>query len=257
MLILLSPSKTLDLESPQPAITPTEPRLLDKSKDLITILRKKSHDEIKSLMGISDKLTELNTQRYKDFTTPFTAKNARACIFSFKGDVYDGLDISKFNNEQLQRLQSHVRILSGLYGLLRPFDLMQPYRLEMGTKLENPKGKNLYNFWGQHITDLINQDLQQHTDRTIVNLASNEYFKAVDYAKLDGQLITPVFKERKGNQLKVIGLFAKKARGMMTRHLMMQPSPTSDAIKAFHMDGYTYDESLSTAKEWVFTRKQP
>lgn len=210
----------------------------------------KSAEEIGALMKISDKLAALNHQRYQDFNTPFTEQNARPCIFAFKGDVYDGLEIETFTTQQLTKAQKHVRILSGLYGLLRPFDLMQPYRLEMGTKLQNDRGKNLYEFWGDHITDLLNVELAESGSDTIINLASNEYFKAVNTKKLNGTLVTPVFKEIKGNELKVIGLFAKKARGMMTRHLI-----TSDkGLESFVEGNYKLDKQLSDASERIFTR---
>ena len=257
MLILLSPSKTLDYKTSIPAVAATQPRLLEKSEQLISDLRKLSPAKLSSLMKISDKLAELNVQRYKDFQLPFTQNNARPCIFAFKGDVYDGLDIAQFNDAALSRAQSHIRILSGLYGLLRPFDLMQPYRLEMGTKLATKAGKDLYTFWDDQITTLLNEDVKQQADDLIVNLASNEYVKAVKHKTLNGTFITPTFKEQKGNQLKVIGLFAKKARGMMTRHLMMQEKPTIDDIKRFNEGGYHFDDELSTPTELIFTRPQP
>jgi len=250
MIILLSPSKTLDTESDFPAITATQPQLLKESEKLVEILRKKSAKNLSKLMSISDKLGQLNYERYQQFKTPFTAKNARPCIFTFKGDVYDGLDIDSFSKAQLEKAQQHIRILSGLYGLLRPYDLMQPYRLEMGTKLKNPRGKSLYEFWGDRITELLNEELSRSGTDTIINLASNEYFKAINTEKLNGRLITPAFKEIKANEIKIIGLFAKKARGMMARHLVTSSRP----LDAFSEANYRLDESLSSKNERIFTR---
>ncbi len=250
MIILLSPSKTLDLESQTPAITPTQPQLMAHTEELADIMHGHSAADISKLMKVSDKLGELNYQRYQQFNTPFTEKNARPCIFTFKGDVYDGLEIEKFTQTQLAKAQKHVRILSGLYGLLRPFDLMQAYRLEMGTRLPNTRGKNLYEFWGEHITELLNEELKQTGSDKIINLASNEYFKAVNVKKLNGELITPVFKEIKGNEMKVVGLFAKRARGMMTRHLITSAKPLESFVEA----NYKLDEELSDSAERIFTR---
>lgn len=250
MIILLSPSKTLDYESDIPSIEPTQPQLIKHTKELADIMRGKSAKDISKLMKVSEKLGELNHQRYQNFKTPFTEKNARACIFAFKGDVYDGLEIEQFTKAQLNKAQKHVRILSGLYGLLRPFDLMQPYRLEMGTKLKNSRGKNLYEFWGDHITDLLNEELKQSGSDSIINLASNEYFKAVNTKKLNGKLITPVFKEIKGNEMKVIGIYAKKARGMMTRHLIT----SSNGLDSFVEADYKLNSELSDDSERIFTR---
>ena len=251
MIILLSPSKTLDEISSYPPMTPTQPQLLSESENLAELMREKSAEEISQLMKVSEKLGQLNFERYQDFHTPFTAENARPCIFSFKGDVYDGLEIERFDETSLGKAQKHLRILSGLYGLLRPFDLMQPYRLEMGTKLPNARGKNLYEFWGERITDLLNEELAKSGSDTVINLASNEYFKAIKVKKLNGKLITPVFKEIKGNELKVIGLFAKKARGMMARHLLMG----SSEVDGFSEAGYRFDSDLSHENERIFTRK--
>lgn len=256
MIILLSPSKTLDYDTPVPAIKSTRPDFLDQSEILIGTLRKKSPAQIKQLMGISDKLAALNHRRFQDFATPFTPANARPCIFAFRGDVYDGLQIETFDQKALERAQQHLRILSGLYGLLRPFDLMQPYRLEMGTKLPNPRGKNLYEFWGDRITEKINETLAGQKQKLVVNLASNEYFSAINTQKLEGTLITPTFKEQKGNDFKVIGLFAKKARGMMARHLLQHNITNVADMKQFSSAGYGFAASLSTPQEPVFTRRQ-
>jgi len=250
MIILLSPSKTLELDSDYPAISPTQPALLTQTKMLGQLMKVKSAKDISALMKVSDKLGELNHQRYQDFSTPFTRANARPSIFTFKGNVYDGLDSTSFTLDQLEKAQKHLRILSGLYGLLRPFDLMQPYRLEMGTKLENSRGKNLYEFWGDSITERLNEELEKSGTDTIINLASNEYFKAVNTKKLNGQLVTPIFKERKGNQLKVVGIHAKKARGMMTRHLLTSDQPLNSFVEA----NYRLDNELSDSAQRIFTR---
>ncbi len=250
MIILLSPSKTLEENASYPAITPTQPQLLEHTQELAELMATKSAEDISQLMKISEKLGCLNHERYQGFQTPFTKDNARPCIFSFKGDVYDGLDIDQFDKASLQNAQKHLRILSGLYGLLRPFDLMQPYRLEMGTKLQNTRGKNLYEFWGDQITELLNKELEASGSDTIINLASNEYFKAVNTKKLNGKLVTPVFKEIKGNELKVVGLFAKRARGMMTRHLLTSKKPLESFVEA----NYRLDEDLSSDAERIFTR---
>lgn len=252
MLILLSPSKTLDEESSYP-LKPnelTQPELLSHSQKLAKVMKEKSADEISKLMKISEKLGELNYQRYQDFSTPFTSKNARPCIFTFKGDVYDGLDIDSFCHTDLQKAQKHLRILSGLYGVLRPFDLMQAYRLEMGIKLKHHDFNHLYDFWGSTITETLNDSLRTSESNEVINLASNEYFKAVKTKELEGTLITPVFKERKGNTLKVIGLFAKRARGMMAKYLLTTDKP----LEMFNDGGYQFDETLSSSSERVFVR---
>ncbi len=250
MIILLSPSKTLDFESPTPKIAATQPEFLRESEFLIKALRKKSVADLQKLMDLSPKLAQLNVDRYKAFHTPFTPKNARPCIFAFKGDVYEGLDVESFSTAMLKSAQAELRILSGLYGLLRPFDLIQPYRLEMGTRLATSQGKNLYSFWGDHLTHKINEALALQKDKTVINLASEEYFGAVNPENLTGKVVTPIFKEAKGNQLKVIGLFAKKARGMMARHLL-----SGKNLQSFNMSGYKLEPDLSTPLEVVFVRK--
>jgi len=256
MLILLSPSKTLDETSPYPAITPSTPQFLEQTEALAGVMRKKSAKAIGELMDISEKLAALNHARFQQFHTPFTAENARPAIFTFKGDVYDGLDITCFTPEALQTANQHIRMLSGFYGLLKPFDLIQPYRLEMGIRLKTSRGKNLYEFWGNRLTEALNAELAGMEDKTVINLASQEYFGAVNTKKLQGELITPAFKEQKGNQLKVIGLFAKRARGMMARHLVTHSGPLAARIQSFREDGYAYDPALSKGGEWVFARRE-
>jgi cytoplasmic iron level regulating protein YaaA (DUF328/UPF0246 family) len=256
MIILLSPSKTLDFESPLPVVMPTQPRLLAESSLLVNELRQKSVAEIGKLMSISEKLAQLNYDRFQQWKIPFTPQNARPCFYAFKGDVYEGLEAESFDAKSQQRAQENLRILSGLYGLLRPLDLIQPYRLEMSTKLTNPRGKNLYQFWGERITQQINADLEAHTEKSVINLASGEYFSAVQPKALQGTLITPVFKEAKGNQLKVVGLFAKRARGRMAQYLLKENISTLADLKQFGADGYRFQPELSSKTEIIFTRKQ-
>lgn len=251
MLTLLSPSKTLN-EDACSVEKATKPVLLDSSKVLIKRLKSMSKKDISKLMGISDKLSELNFDRFQSFSTPFTPKNAKPALTYFKGDVYEGLKAEDFDKKDFEFAQKHLRILSGLYGLLRPMDLMQAYRLEMGTKLKNEKGKDLYEFWGEKITEKINEDESD----VIVNLASNEYFKAVKPKKMKGNLIVPVFKEKKGDDYKVIGLFAKKARGMMARYIIKNRINNPEKIKDFNESGYKFNKKLSNEKEWVFTRNK-
>jgi hypothetical protein len=256
MIILLSPSKTLEYKPSKVKIPPTRPALLQESEKLIDLLRALSEEELQALMGISQKLAALNHQRYLDFTTPFTPENATPAIFTFQGDVYEGLQASQLSEDVLLRAQQQLRMLSGLYGLLRPFDLMQPYRLEMGTKLSNPRGKNLYSFWAERITQAINEALAEQEGEAVINLASQEYFKAVQPNALQGQLITPIFKEQKGNDFKVIGLFAKRARGMMARFILEENIRQVKDIKGFSVDGYRFEAELSKGNDWVFARRQ-
>jgi len=254
MMILLSPSKTLDMEGTTPIKKPTIPDLLEESQTLIKLARKLSANDLKTLMDISDKLAVLNVDRFQSFKTPFTPDNAKPALFAFQGDVYDGLDSASFSAADLTYAQQHLRILSGLYGLLRPFDLMQAYRLEMGIPLANPRGKNLYQFWGDRITNLLNKHAKQSKCSRIVNLASQEYFAAIHTPSLALPLITPVFKEKKGNQLKVIGLMAKRARGKMAAWIIQNRVESANDIQTFDLDGYQYDAALSTEGEFTFTR---
>lgn len=255
MIILLSPSKTLDFESPLPKLTPTQPRLLDESQLLIGDLRKKSVSDVAKLMDLSEKLATLNHDRFHAWKTPFTTSNARPCFYAFKGDVYEGLKAESFSAKERERAQAHLRILSGLYGLLRPLDLMQPYRLEMGTKLANKRGKNLYQFWGDRITELLNEDLKTQKQKLVINLASEEYFSAINTKTLQGEIITPVFKEAKGNQLKVVSFFAKKARGMMAQYLLKNNIATLAGIQQFNAEGYRFSADLSSVDKLLFIRK--
>ncbi len=255
MIIVISPAKTLDLESPLPIDRYTIPDFLDESTELIDTMRQYSALDIAEIMKVSMKIAELNHERFAEWHTPFTPDNARPAVFAFKGDVYDGIDAYRLDEAALEFLQDHLRILSGLYGLLRPLDLMQPYRLEMGRKIPNPRGNNLYEFWGSKITDALNA-LLATDDGVLVNLASNEYFKAVRKNELDGRVITPQFKDWKNGQYKMISFYAKKARGMMTRYIADHRLTDPEAIKAFDTAGYHFSEEQSQGDEWVFLRRQ-
>lgn len=250
MLYVLSPAKTLDETSPYPKLTPTQPAFLKQSEALVALLRSMKEKDIATLMDISPKLASLNHQRFQDFTTPFTAKNARPAIYTFMGDVYTGLDAYSLSVEDVTYAQDHLRMLSGLYGMLRPLDLMQPYRLEMGTGLKNAKGRDLYAFWGASISEALNKTGAD----TLINLASQEYAAAIDRKALKLAEITVHFKEKRGNKLQTIALFAKKARGMMARHLIEHRVETVAGITTFKTDGYRYEKELSGKTELVFVR---
>lgn len=251
MIVIISPSKTLDF-SGKTAGEHTHHAFLEESQQLIAILRKFSPDKIGGLMKLSEKLSKLNWQRYRDFTVPFTTDNARQAIFAFKGDVYEGLAVENFGKSDLEYAQKHLRIISGLYGLLRPLDLIQPYRLEMVTKLANSAGKDLYKFWGNKITEKLEESLDD--SRIIVNLASNEYFKAINTKIFKGRVVTPVFKEKKGKDYKIVALFAKKARGMMSAYIIKHRIENIEGIKGFNDAGYKFSKELSGENELVFVR---
>ena len=254
MLIVISPAKTLDYQTPPVTRTHSKPALLKQSQRLIKLLRNYSALDLAELMHLSMKLAELNFERYHAWKTPFNLKNAKQAAFAMKGDVYTGLDAESLGEEDLAFAQAHLRILSGLYGVMRPLDLMQAYRLEMGTKLPNEQGKDLYAFWGDSITKTLNQALAAQGDDILINLASNEYFKSVKPRLLKGRLITPRFKEYKNGAYKMIGVFAKKARGLMSRYLIQHRLDDPERLKAFDADGYAFNEELSKENEWVFTR---
>jgi cytoplasmic iron level regulating protein YaaA (DUF328/UPF0246 family) len=254
MILLLSPSKTLDMETSAPVTKPTQPVLLQESEILVEQARKLSMKKLQALMDISEKLATLNHARFQKFSTPFTKKNAKPGLFAFRGDVYDGLNADSFSADDIEYAQAHLRILSGLYGLLRPCDLMQAYRLEMGISLKNPRGKNLYDFWGERITLEINKAAKAAKSEAILNLASQEYFKAVHAGKLAKPLITVQFKERRGNKLQTIALFAKKARGAMARWVIQERVERIADLSHFAEDGYGFDETLSSHAELVFVR---
>lgn len=254
MLITLSPSKTLDLDSPSRAVHHTIPELLDESQRLVARLRVLSAGELAVLMRISARLAELNHARFASWHTPFTVDNARPALLTFQGDVYQGLDAGSLTQADLTYAQDHLRILSGLYGALRPLDLIQPYRLEMGTRVHNARGKDLYAFWGERISESLNRALEAQGDDRLINLASNEYFRAVRPASLRGRVITPVFKEAKGGSYRVIGVYAKRARGLMARFILRHGLRRAEDVRAFDAEGYVYRPRLSGDREWVFTR---
>ncbi|WKX26023.1 peroxide stress protein YaaA [Tatumella ptyseos] len=256
MLMLISPAKTLDFESPVPVSDYTQPALLDHSQQLIDIAKKLSPAEIASLMKISDKLSHLNADRFNQWSTPFSPENARQALFAFKGDVYTGLQADQLSPEAIQFAQQHLRMLSGLYGVLRPLDLMQPYRLEMGTKLANKAGKDLYTFWGETITEQLNQHIKAQHEKWVINLASDEYFKAVTPEKLKAKLIKPVFLDEKNGKFKVISFYAKKARGMMCRFIIENKITQPEKLTEFDMEGYFFDAQRSTDDEMVFCRHE-
>ena len=254
MLTVISPAKTLDYETPPTSRRTTQPQYLDKAARLVDDARQLSPDDIRKLMGVSQNIAELNHARFMNWGQPFTLDNAKQAILAFKGDVYTGLEADTLTDEQLRFAQQHLRILSGLYGLLRPLDLMQPYRLEMGLKFRNAGGKNLYEFWGDDITTALNAQLKKARTNVLVNLASNEYFKSVHATALDADVITPVFKDLKNGKYKIISFFAKKARGQMARFIVEEGLTDVAGLRRFKTGGYRYSKANSSAKEMVFTR---
>ncbi|MEH6650248.1 MAG: peroxide stress protein YaaA [Motiliproteus sp.] len=255
MLILISPAKTLDFETAPTTTVSSQPTLLDHSQLLIDQLRQMPPQAIGSLMKLSDKLASLNAARYETWAQPFSPDNAKQAVLAFKGDVYTGLDAETLTQLQLDYAQQHLGILSGLYGLLKPLDLIQPYRLEMGTKLENARGANLYRFWGDIVTDNVNQALAEQGDDLLVNLASNEYYKSVQPKRLNARVITPIFKDCKNGQYKIISFYAKKARGLMSRYIIENRIDNVEALKAFDSQGYYFSASESSDNELVFKRE--
>lgn len=256
MLALISPAKTLDYESALPTDAHTLPRLLEHSQELINVSRKLSVTDISNLMSVSEKIAKLNVERFNDWQSEFNFSNARQALFAFKGDVYTGLDAYDLNDQHIEFAQNHLRMLSGLYGLLRPLDLMMPYRLEMGTKLQNPRGHNLYQFWGDHITRLINEDLEQANSELLVNIASDEYYKSVIERKVKAEIIKPVFLDQKNGKYKVISFYAKKARGLMARYIIENQLNNAEDLKSFNTDGYYFDAESSLKGELVFKRDE-
>ncbi len=257
MLTVISPAKTLDFDTPPTTRRATQPEFLERSAALVDDARGMSPADIRSLMGVSEKIADLNHSRFMNWGTPFDLGNAKQSILAFKGDVYTGLEAETLDTQQLAFAQKHLRILSGLYGVLRPLDLMQPYRLEMGLKFANRGGKNLYEFWGEDLTGSLNKALRKSGSPVLVNLASNEYFKAVQPGSLDADIVTPVFKDLKGDKYRVISFFAKKARGQMARFIIDNELNEADGLKKFRADGYRYNKAQSTARELVFTRDKP
>ncbi len=255
MLTLVSPAKTLDYESPLATDTYTQPRFTEQSQQLIETLRQLSVQDVAELMKLSDKLASLNVARYQSWEPKHTPDNARPAVLAFKGDVYTGLDAESFSEADFSFAQQHLRILSGLYGVLRPLDLLEPYRLEMGTRLKTTSGDNLYQFWGERITAALNEELKA-SDDVVVNLASNEYFKSVQPKALNARLITPVFKDFKNGQYKIISFYAKKARGLMSRYIIQNRIDAPEAIKAFDLEGYYFSPEQSKGDTWVFLRDE-
>lgn len=253
MIIVISPSKTLDF-SANPFHTYTQPRQLEQSQELIETAKQLSPEDLAGLMKISEKLSQLNWQRYQDFQQPFSLDNAKQALLAFKGDVYVGIASESYDKEDFAFAQKHLRILSGLYGALRPLDLIQPYRLEMGTQLKNNHGKNLYEFWGTQVTEIINQDLSGHSLPLLINLASNEYYKAIKPKVLNAKILTLAFKENKAGIYKTIGIHAKRARGLMTNYIIKNRLTNAEQIKSFNNENYGFNKSLSSEKEWVFSR---
>lgn len=253
MKIVISPAKSLDFKTKLPTNKYSTPKFIEKSEKLNTILAKKKPKALSKLMSISDNLAQLNWERNQQFSTPFTQDNARQAVFAFNGDVYQGLDAYTIPEEKLDKLQNTLRILSGLYGILKPLDLVQPYRLEMGTQLKVGRKKNLYEFWKEELTKHLNSELGK--DELFVNLASNEYFGAIDIKKLKTPVITPIFKDWKNDKLKVISFFAKKARGSMVRYILDTDAQTLDDIKTFNYDNYEFSKAHTLKEnEPVFIR---
>ena len=255
MLFLLSPAKSLDFDPPAPSVPHTQPLFVPQSAELIEVLKQKSPLQIAELMHLSDALAGLNVARYEAWRPKFTAKNAKQAVLAFNGDVYEGLDAKSLQTDDLAWAQDHVCILSGLYGVLRPLDLMQPYRLEMGTTLDNPRGKNLYQFWGSQIADYLNERLQKDLSPVIVNLASQEYFKAVDTKALKARVIECVFQDYKNGQYKIISFHAKRARGLMARFAATHRVVTPQQLQGFDAEGYAFDAAASEPQRLVFRRQ--
>jgi len=249
MLAIISPSKTQDFSECNIDIF-SQTRQLESSNELIGILKSKSKSQISKLMSLSEKLSELNFDRFQKFKLPFTLENAKQAILAFKGDVYNGINAPDLSSEDLEFAQSKVRMLSGLYGVVRPLDLIQPYRLEMGTKLSNAKGPNLYDYWGAEISNVLNEDEPD----LIINLASNEYFKAIDKNALNANILDIVFKEKKGETYKIIGIYAKRARGLMVNYIIRNRLENPEALKNFSDEGYRFDKDLSSDSSWVYLR---
>ncbi|MDS0786495.1 peroxide stress protein YaaA [Proteus vulgaris] len=256
MLITISPAKTLDFESPLATTHFTQPELLKYSQQLIEECRKLSSSDIASLMKISDKLAGLNAARFGEWQPNFTPENARQAILAFKGDVYTGMQAELFSEDDFQFAQQHLRMLSGLYGVLRPLDLMQPYRLEMGIKLKNKKGSDLYQFWGNTITEALNKAIEAQGDNVLVNLASDEYFKSVNPKKLNAEIIKPIFLDEKNGKYKVISFYAKKARGLMSRFIIQEKLTDKTQLKEFDLEGYQFNAAESEGNTLVFKRTE-
>ncbi len=257
MLITLSPSKGQDFIEPPLSKKHSKPIDLKDSELLMKELKKIKSKKLQEMMSISENIANLNVGRFKSFTTPFTIKNSKQALFAFKGDVYSGLDLENFTEDDYTYAQDHLRILSGLYGCLRPLDLIQPYRLEMKTKLKNDRGDNLYQFWDDGITKSINKELKKQKEAVLINLASNEYFKSVKPKLLEGRLLNITFKETKNGKTRVVAIFAKRARGMMADYIIRNRVEKPEDLKKFKLGGYKFNKTLSDDKQWTFERPQP
>ena len=262
MIITLSPSKGQNFESPASTTQFTLPQQLEHTKVLIAAIRTNDVEAIQTLMNVSEKIANLTVDRIKQFKTPFTLGNAKQALYAFSGDVYRSIEVDDYSADDLDYAQSHLRMLSGLYGYLRPLDLIQAYRLEMKTKLQNPRGSNLYAFWDERITDLLNEDLLNEerlgqSEPILINLASNEYFKSIKTKKLKGDVLNITFKESKEGKTRVIAIYAKWARGLMANWIIRNRIEYSEALKAFDLEGYRYNAQLSDEKQWTFSRSQP
>jgi cytoplasmic iron level regulating protein YaaA (DUF328/UPF0246 family) len=256
MLIVLSPAKSLDYKTPAKVKAPTLPEFVSESAKLIADLKRLSPQEVADLMGLSDQLAALNVGRYRDWSKKFTDQNSKPAIYAFDGDVYDGFDVKTLDAKAIAFAQDHVRILSGLYGALRPLDLMQPYRLEMGTSFKNARGKDLYAFWGERVTDSLKQVLEQQKKPVLLNLASEEYFKVLQAKSLDCPVISPVFQDGKDGKYKIISFYAKRARGLMARYVVENRITDPADLKGFNLDGYKYVASESKPEKPIFRRPE-
>jgi cytoplasmic iron level regulating protein YaaA (DUF328/UPF0246 family) len=256
MLIVLSPAKSLDYKTPAQVKSPTLPEFVSESAKLIADLRKLSPLEVSNLMGLSDQLAALNVGRYRDWSKKFTEENSKPAIYAFNGDVYDGFDVKTLNTKALDFAQDHLRILSGLYGALRPLDLMQAYRLEMGTSFKNPRGKDLYAFWGERVTDSLKKILEKQKKPVLLNLASEEYFKVLQPKNMYCQVISPVFQDGKDGKYKIISFYAKRARGLMARYVVDNRITDPADLKGFNLDGYKYLAPESSPEKPLFRRPE-
>ncbi len=254
MIAIVSPAKSMNFDTKCPSETTTEPRLIEETIELANTCKKLSSVDLQSLMKISEKLGHLNQERFANFSYPFPPDTCHPALWAFQGDVYQGFDAETLNKDGVSSATTHLRMLSGLYGLLRPLDQIMPYRLEMGTSLQNIAGKNLYQFWGSSIAHLLNEDLKEHSNKTIINLASQEYFKAVQVEHLVGDLVTCDFKENKDGKIKIISFFAKKARGRMARWIVDNKPDSVDELKDFDLDDYKYSPALSKPNHLIFVR---
>ena len=256
MLIVLSPAKSLDYKTPVKVKAPTLPEFVSESAKLIADLKKLSPQDVAKLMGLSDQLATLNVGRYRDWSKKFTEENSKPAIYAFDGDVYDGFDVKSLDAKSIQFAQDHIRILSGLYGALKPLDLMQPYRLEMGTSFKNARGKDLYAFWGGRVTDSIKKVLEKQKKPVLLNLASEEYFKVLQPKELDCPVIAPVFQDAKDGKYKIISFYAKRARGLMARYVVENRITDPSDLKGFNLDGYKYYAAESKVDKPVFRRAE-